>query len=90
MPLLKTMTDITYFIHVFIEKVEKKQTESMPTNTHDFILLMTKSSTHDLGWVPCRCPAFRGSFVKPIGIRTRTYDLLTSDTEAILPSRLKE
>ena len=42
MALLSTMTDMAYFIHVFIEKVEK-HTESMPTKTHDFILRMTES-----------------------------------------------
>ena len=36
------MTDMAYFIHVFIEKVEKR-TESMPTNTHDLFLRMTES-----------------------------------------------
>ena len=41
MPSFNTTTDMAYFIHVFIDKVEK--TESMPINTHDFILRMTES-----------------------------------------------
>ena len=36
------MTYIAYFIHVFIEKVEKKTTESTPTHTNEFVLRMTE------------------------------------------------
>ena len=65
MPLLNTMTDMAFIIHVFIEKVGKKHTESMPTNTYDFILHMTESYPRaNVGSESSKC--FSGAFTGSI------------------------